>query len=358
MVGDCIKQLQVIPTASVDSVVTDPPYGIGFLRAAWDTWTSNKNYAAWVEAWAMECLRILKPGGHLVAFSGTKTYHALAWGVESAGFEIRDMIEWLYVQGMPKMPDIARSKGIDTIPRGLGADLKPAHEPILLARKPLDGTLVENIQRHGTGALFSDACRIGQDTAGWKGGKSQWMMSGLDKTAARDAYASTGRYPANCVSADSEEWFGDFFNVTSRDLSVKIRAHDRDTDVHGRLLPVESKHSAKYPLRSADVEVRYGEKSRKSIVKTVAKNGHPTSKPTPLMAWLIRLVTPPGGWVVDPFCGSGSTLKAAVQNGYLCVGIEKDEEYARLARMRLGEWDEASVEEHLAQGGAVQTSLF
>lgn len=357
-VGDCVALLRDIPTESVESVVTDPPYGIGFLRAKWDTWKSNRDYAAWVETWAAECLRILKPGGHLLAFSGTKTYHALAWGVEGAGFEIRDMIEWLYVQGMPKMPDIARSKGIDTIPSGLGADLKPAHEPILMARKPLQGTLVQNLEAVGTGAVFADACRIGQDAAGgWKGGLSQWSMSGLDKTAKRTEYERIGRYPANCVTTEDDEWYSAHFNVTSRELSVKIRAEDRDEDAFGRTIPLAAAYSTKYPLRKTG-DAGEGTGPQRSVVKSYAKNAHPTSKPTALMQWLIRLVTPPGGLVVDPFCGSGSTLKAAKIGGYSCIGIEKEEEYAHLARLRLGDWEERSVKAYVQRGGTVQTTLF
>jgi site-specific DNA-methyltransferase (adenine-specific) len=182
-------------------------------------------------------------------------------------------------------------------------------------------------------------------------------MSGFDKIANESDYATMGRYPANCVSTDVDAWYSEFFSVTPRELSVKIKHEDRDGDVNGRQIPAKEHHSTKYPLRKAG-ELGEGEGARRSVVKTCARNSHPTSKPTALMAWLIRLVTPAGGLVLDPFCGSGSTLKAAEINGFRSIGIEKEEEYAHIARLRLGEWEQEDVELYMASGAAVQSTLF
>ncbi|MCY0870915.1 MAG: site-specific DNA-methyltransferase [Firmicutes bacterium] len=361
--GDALEQLKRIPSESIDSVVTDPPYGIGFYGAKWDTFSSNQAYAKWVESWAKEALRVLKPGGFLLSFAGTKTYHALAFGVESAGFDIRDQLIWLYTSGMPKMPDIARARHIDHLPSGLGADLKPAHEPILVARKPLIGTLEENFRLYGVGAFFVERCRIGDAVSGWKGGRSRFGT--LDGTASRTAYEVKGRYPANVATLDADHWTHPYFgvdqeNLTPKTVSTKILPEDRDTDIFGRTIPVPLKPSAKMPLRRKDRE-HAGEGRSRTVQKTTARNPHPTSKPTPLLRWLIRLVTPETGHVLDPFCGSGSTLKAAVLEGCQATGIEREPMYAKIARFRAGLWNLSDVESLQGteeQPEAVQLSLF
>lgn len=362
--GDALEHLKRIPSESIDSIVTDPPYGIGFYGAKWDTFSTNQAYAKWVETWAREALRVLKPGGFLLSFAGTKTYHALAFGVESAGLDIRDQLIWLYTSGMPKMPDIARARHIDHLSSGLGADLKPAHEPVLVARKPLIGTLEENLRCYGVGAYFVDRCRIGKTLTGWKGGRSHF--GSLDGTSSRTAYEVRGRYPANVATLDTDHWTHPYFgvdqveNLTPKTLSVKITSDDRDRDVFGRTIPVPPKLSAKMPTRHKGMEHTGTGKSR-TIRKTVARNPHPTSKPTPLLRWLIRLVTPEAGHVLDPFCGSGSTLKAAVLEGCQATGIEREPMYAKIARFRAGLWnlsDVESLQDTEEPSEAIQLSLF
>ncbi len=357
--GDCLDVLKTFPDASIDAVVTDPPYGLAFMGKAWDAFQGNRAYAAWVETWAKECWRVLKPGGYLLAFSGTRTYHALAWGVEGAGFEIRDTIEWLYLSGFPKCMDVGKAfdkqagaqrevvgsklgqpgyslKPNDTDDHGRmaygqyknaevevsitapatdlakqwdgwGTALKPAHEPIVMARKPLEGTVAANVERYGTGAVNVDGCRIagyantarpqGKDIRGgqWSGsgGRSELVTGGSDK----------GRFPANCITTDADAWFSPYFNVTPQALSKKASKRDRNSDWLGNPIPVS--------------------------------NAHPTVKTVDLMAWLCRLVTPPNGLVLDPFMGSGTTGVAARQEGFGFIGIEREPEYFAIAEARI-----------------------
>ena len=391
IVGDCAESLHELADASVDSIVTDPPYGLGFMGKKWDVGTPAVDVF-------IQCLRVLKPGGHLLAFGGSRTYHRLAVATEDAGFEIRDQIMWLYGSGFPKSMNVANAihdaatgqpqggrkpssknhgkyKGGSTegnpSGRGFGAGpgqfmadagtkserelveaarmwdgwgtaLKPAHEPIVVARKPLEGTVAANVQAHGTGAINVDGCRIEgikgvpasprrNANGGNAGGIYGRYESPPADTAGWDAYA--GRWPANVIHDGSDEVLAGFPNQKSP-ATYKRRAGTINKIYGGGL-----GHS-----EPGDFASGYGDAGSASRFFYCAKaskrdrgegNDHPTVKPTDLMRYLCRLVTPPGGTVLDPFMGSGSTGKAAMLEGFKFIGIEQDAEYAAIAESRI-----------------------
>ena len=285
--GDCYDVLRTLPEASVDSIVTDPPYGLSFMGKRWDYDVPS------VDIWA-ECLRVLKPGGHLLAFAGTRTQHRMAVRIEDAGFDIRDMIAWVYGSGFPK------SHNLDGDWQGWGTALKPALEPITVARKPLVGTVAANVLEHGTGALNVDGCRVGRDTddvSGWSqtGSKASANRAMSGGNYARDAKPdAAGRWPANLIHDGSEE-----------------------------------------PCALLGDAARFFYCAKASKADRGEGNNHPTVKPTDLMRYLCRLVTPPGGIVLDPFMGSGSTGKAALLEGFQFIGIEREQQYLDIARARI-----------------------
>ncbi|QDK02206.1 DNA methylase [Mycobacterium phage Tomaszewski] len=381
--GDCRDILAELEDASVDSIVTDPPYELGFMGKKWD----GSGIAFDVEMWE-QCLRVLKPGGHLLAFGGSRTWHRLTVAIEDAGFEIRDSIAWLYGSGFPKSLDV--SKAIDKAARGVpqgGADptspnhgkyrttttegkrwdgdsgqgygaggsrflvdgaasgsgtgraesgaaeaaceaakqwqgwgtaLKPAFEPIVVARKPLVGTVAANVLEHGTGALNIDACRIGTAQGRWP------TNVVLDEAQAAELDAQTG-YQRDGThvgrnrdgSAHTNEIYGARKNDT------------RDVGYGGggggsRFFPV-FKYQAKAPT-----------KERPSYVNEDGnKVAHNTVKPLALIRWLVKLVTPPGGVVLDPFAGSGTTVEACLLEGFDCIAIENEPDYIPLIEQRL-----------------------
>jgi DNA modification methylase len=357
LTGDCLDVLRTLPADSVDSIVTDPPYGLAFMGKRWDYDVPS------VEIWA-ECLRVLKPGGHLLAFAGTRTQHRMAVRIEDAGFEIRDMIAWVYGSGFPK------SLNLDGEHKGWGTALKPALEPITVARKPLIGTVAENVLAHGTGALNVDGCRVeGRERTDYgltNSTRSAGNTYGKPSVSA-NFDANQGRWPANLIHDGSEEVVG-LFPVT----------HDRGNYTPGKWAkqdvwqgpnqPIEDGTSrgpggstarffycAKASKRDRDegcdklqarsagecvdrVEGSAGmESPRAGAGRTSgSRNHHPTVKPTALMQYLCRLVTPPGGTVLDPFMGSGSTGKAAMLEGFRFIGIERDPEYVKIAEARIG----------------------
>jgi site-specific DNA-methyltransferase (adenine-specific) len=332
--GDCLEVLRSLPDCSVDSVVTDPPYGLSFMGKRWDYDVPS------VEVWA-ECLRVLKPGGHLLAFAGTRTQHRMAVRIEDAGFEIRDMIAWVYGSGFPKSLDVSKaidkaagaerevvgqhgapaksiySQGKQELPQevnitapatpeakqweGWGTALKPALEPITVARKPLIGTVAENVLQHGTGAINVDGGRVGTEELANPSGISNAMggvtigkyQGGNQDYSGSGATNPLGRWPANFIHDGSEE----------------------ATDLLG-----------------ASARFFYCAKASKA---DRGENHHPTVKPTDLMRYLCRLVTPPSGIVLDPFMGSGSTGKAAMLEGFAFVGIEREAEYIDIAKARI-----------------------
>jgi len=347
--GDCIEVMQTLPDNSVDSIVTDPPYGLGFMGKAWDALPPG-------EDWARECLRVLKPGGHLLAFGGTRTWHRLAVAVEDAGFEIRDSIAWMYGSGFPKHR----------------AALKPAFEPIVMARKPYKGSLTANETEHGTGALNIDGCRIGmsdEDRAivdrrsGASGSHPDHYTVGSHLSRAegeRFKSAPAGRWPAN-VALD--EHMADILDQQSGTLKSGIlEAHHsrnpkRTTGIYGDMEATEGargygdsggasrffkvaesdEHGAISPYfpREFDAPFMYSPKAPKKERPVVDGVAHPTVKPLALMRWLVRLVTPEGGTVLEPFAGSGATVEACILEGFDCIAIEREPDYIPLIQARI-----------------------
>ncbi len=286
-----------------------------------------------VEVW-QECLRVLKPGGHLLAFAGTRTQHRMAVRIEDAGFEIRDMIAWVYGSGFPK------SLNLDGEHKGWGTALKPALEPITVARKPLAGTVAANVLEHGTGALNVDGCRVGTDGGTAKGSKPMGEGNGIYGAGLHGAceitQLSAGRWPANLIHDGSDEVVELFPQQSSGSRSAGVRKgmgfHGADGD-GGPAIQGSSGSAARFFYCAKTSKRDRGD-----------GNNHPTVKPTDLMRYLCRLVTPPGGVVLDPFMGSGSTGKAAVAEGFCFIGIEREAEYLEIARRRIvGPDSEASA---------------
>jgi site-specific DNA-methyltransferase (adenine-specific) len=349
LLGDCLEVMRILPDCSVDAVVTDPPYGLAFMGKRWDYDVPS------VEIWA-ECLRVLKPGGHLLAFAGTRTQHRMAVRIEDAGFEIRDMIAWVYGSGFPKSLDVskaidkaagaerevvgsrkltgtARIKGQaaygatsgrsedayqdgseinDTLPltapatpeaqqwQGWGTALKPALEPITVARKPLVGTVAANVLAHGTGGINVDGCRVEAGDGYTENAVTQGVntaRTSYDPRQARRTFepSASGRWPANLIHDGSDEATAGLADSARFFYTAKASRDDRSNG-----------------------------------------NTHPTVKPTDLMRYLCRLVTPPGGIVLDPFMGSGSTGKAAMLEGLEFIGIEREAAYHAIAESRIG----------------------
>ena len=370
--GNCLDTLKTLPDCSIDSIVTDPPYELGFMGKSWDASGIAYNQDLWAE-----CLRVLKPGGHLLAFSGSRTYHRMTVAIEDAGFEIRDQIMWLYGSGFPKSLDV--SKAIDkaagaerevtatkpqtgakfkaiaddidnggfndpnrtefniTAPatpeaqrwQGWGTALKPAHEPICVARKPLTGTVASNVLEWGTGALNIDGSRVGIAGATTRSGESTHLSpSGAFTTGHQIAKLNTGRWPANIIHDGlKEEWSRYFY-------CAKASKSERNAGLEG--LPEKGKvfnGQSGEPAGKAEgsVEDKFSTKP--------AQNFHPTVKPLALMRYLVKLVTPPGGTVLDPFLGSGSTAVAAILEGFDWVGCEMTEDYWPIIEARV-QWAE------------------
>lgn len=336
--GDCIQVMNAMPPESVDAIVTDPPYGLGFMGRKWDSLPPSLE-------WAEACMRVLKPGGHIVAFGGTRTWHRLAVAIEDAGFEMRDSLAWLYGSGFPKSHNVGKSTG-DERYAGHGTALKPAFEPIILARKPFPGTVARNVLEHGTGAINVDACRIAAtDKAKFPAGvvsETERVYGGGagiygDRPRPEDANPS-GRWPANVVLDQHTAAWVDEQSGQQKDGVAVNRNRDPEAD----------KQAAIYgTYKNGDrPDITYGGGGGASRFFYVAKapkrerpnvNGvqHPTVKPLAIMRWLIRLVTPPGGTVLDPFAGSGTTIEAALIEGFNPVGIEMETDYLPLIQHRI-----------------------
>lgn len=409
--------MATLPEASVDAVVTDPPYhlttgkrggsgqasenlaspagrsraGTGFMGKAWDGGDIAHDPATWAAV-----LRLCKPGAHLLAFGGTRTYHRLACAIEDAGFEIRDQIGWAFGSGFPK------SLNLDGEHAGWGTALKPAWEPIVLARKPLDGTVAENVGKHGTGAMNIDGCRVdvsdgeyARNFSGDRGhegtrdkadrGATDMRMGGgkrplrvVDPKSSADGNVygdgigngsraagttSLGRWPANLLHDGSPEVLSCFPSTSSGKMKPTHTEAPRAVygqNASGGYTTMETYGDAGSAARffycaKADREDRddglAGLVKRKvligaaghkinpmtgmPVVDVPRSNQHPTVKPTDLMRWLCRLVTPVGGTVLDPFAGSGSTGRGALLEGFGFVGIEREAEYVEIARARI-----------------------
>ena len=384
--GDCLNVLKTFEDNSIDAVVTDPPYGLskepdirevltkwmngepydhghgGFMGKSWDSFVPHPDI--WREVY-----RVLKPGGHALVFAGTRTQDLMTISLRLAGFEVRDVIEWLYFSGFPKSHDVSKAfdkragverevvgyneafvrrrpknnfdqftavnpskKGINsrafvekmgeiTAPAtelakkwdGWGTALKPAHEPIIVVRKPLIDadtgrklTVADCVEKYGTGAINIDACRIGdRGTPQIQGAYTGEGSTPITGARAGGKVYEGGRFPANCITLESDAFYSKYFNITPPELSKKASKKDRNSDWKGE-------------------EINVGERN----------NTHPTVKPTDLMAWLVRLVTPPNGVVLDPFAGSGSTLVAAKREGFGFIGIEREPEYVEIIEAR------------------------
>ena len=429
--GNSAEILKTYPDNSFDCVVTDPPYGISFLGKDWDSNTGDKEVYE-------QCLRVLKPGGHLLAFSAARTYHHLAMTVETVGFEIRDQIMWIYGSGFPKSQDVGRQidksqnkgKFIKTgatqmsggpkefpdgaLPRsekmihepetdeakqwsGWGTQLKPAHEPIVMARKPVIGSIRENVLEYGTGAINIDATRVEYDEADTsnpyllkprkagvgikKYGNDEFVGdTSQEELDANQFYAqasSLGRFPANIIHDGSDEVISLFPHSTSgaRKSTHKIKGLDTgeqravfgDDAVSGKYnvqpftdaqadegsaarffycpkVSGKERHIGhdKPPAMFGDVQGCYGPDGKRmaeGLDNRGGGNNHPTVKPIELMKYLIKLVTPPNGHILDPFNGSGSTGCAAVELGFDYTGIELDPNYVEIATKRISHWE-------------------
>ena len=446
--GDCQKIMAQMPDASVDAIVTDPPYELGFMGKSWDA----AGIAYSVDLWS-EALRVLKPGGHLLAFGGTRTYHRMACAIEDAGFEIRDSIHWIYGSGFPKSLDVSKAldkaAGAERLDRevvhggsnkvfqpsshvknpgtpvtpeaqqwqGWGTALKPAHEPIVVARKPLVGTVAKNVLEHGTGGMNIDGCRVG-------------TVSSTDES---DTAKTEGRWPANIVLTHSSEcrqvgqtediygggakassgfvdgYEGDGFQASattvdiyecnegcpisemdqqsgiskdgvavkrnlpeqgaSQNLNIKAPTQPgpditysgsggasrffTQTDWH----PIDDEPPFRYISKPSKKEKNAGldgmperKSDQRSDVaagmwanmEAPKQNFHPTVKPISLMRWLVRLVTPPNGVVLDPFAGSGTTLVAGILEGVDVIGCEMTEDYIPIINGRV-EWAKSQM---------------
>jgi len=317
MLGNCLDKLKELDANSVDSIVTDPPYGLSFMGKKWDYDVPS------AEIWE-ECLRVLKPGGYLLAFAGTRTQHRMAVRIEDAGFEIRDMIAWVYGSGFPKSHNI--SKALDkTAPAtddakkwdGWGTALKPALEPITVARKPLkEKTVAKNVLKYGTGAINIDESRVPANAE------------------------ELGRFPANLIHDGSEEVTELFPNTNNGNEGSAARffyvPKTSKKDRNEGLDKFNAKATAASEFRPNHAEkAERGEDGNPYGRWKPEKNNHPTVKPTDLMRYLVRMVTPKGGTTLDPFMGSGSTGKAAKIEGLDFIGIELEEEYFEIARSRI-----------------------
>jgi site-specific DNA-methyltransferase (adenine-specific) len=407
--ADCIEQMQkmIDEGIQVESVVTDPPYELGFMGKSWD----STGIAFQKETWEL-CLQLLKPGGHLLAFSGSRTYHRMAVAIEDAGFEIRDQIMWIYGSGFPKSLNIGKAidkklgKEREVIGKGKpmsslgvmhdddwqsdseynetkgnseyegwGTALKPAHEPVVMARKPFKGSVADNVLKHRTGAINIDESRISlsENDDSRLGGKGTWKTDKMAKDVYEGGYDGTetgsselGRFPANLIH-DGSDAVKDIFPHTK---SGKMKQHIEggQYNVYGKMYPrdVETygdEGSAARFFYSAKVSASERNKGLEHLEtkqtqgggggigdykndvnsasgkygseKAPSKNTHPTVKPVDLMKYLCRLVTPKGGTVLDPFMGSGSTGIAAKSLEFNFIGIEREKEYYDIASARV-----------------------
>jgi site-specific DNA-methyltransferase (adenine-specific) len=416
--GNCLDVLDQLPDNSVDSIVTDPPYEIGFMGKGWD----STGVAFQIDTWK-KALRVLKSGGYLLAFNHSRQFHRMAVAIEDAGFEIRDTIMWLYGSGFPKSLNVAKAidkhnsydgkvigqaKGANTIGhtfgtlqknydvkelsdvaktwQGWGTSLKPAFEPIVLARKPLEGSVAANVLKYGVGGINIDGCRVGDDPISTHKAPAGTFAGGeANRGSDTSEYNThTGRWPANVIHDGSSEVINMFPNTISSDgsfaaeeyeqgngattftrgdfkgygdegsaarffYSGKANKKDRDEGLDLTNLPIYStgelqggrkENSAGSIMANEDGSTRLNPYAGAGAVR---RNIHPTVKPTDLMQYLVRLITPKGGTVLDFFMGSGSTGKAVIfenaenKSGYKFIGVELDPSYIEIAKARL-EW--------------------
>jgi len=356
--GDCFEEIQTLEPESVDSVVTDPPYALAFMGKDWDSF-ETKEYQKFCREWGEQVLKVLKPGAYLLAFSGTRTYHRMVCGLEDAGFTIKDQIDWLYGSGFPKSHDI--SKAIDKHSRakrwnGWGTALKPSHEPIVLAQKPRERTYAENVLKYGVGGLNIDSSRIPHNediSVGYnkpemqEGWKREWMDDEKRweeyKKEAVDNANKKGRWPANIVLNPKVTAMLD-------EQSGKLRSgqhsnSERNRKAEGMFFGGWARGGNWYGDSGGASRFFYCAKAHKSErnagLKDLeeVKNDIATLKPINLMRYLVRLVTPPDGTVLDPFAGSGTTGCACEIEGFDYILIEKRKRFAEvIAPKRIDYW--------------------
>lgn len=329
--ADSLTLLAELPDASIDAVISDPPYGIDFANQAWDGRTirhvarqhtgrrlsREHAFQEWTRLWASQLARVVKPGGHIACFGATRMAHRLACGLEDGGLELRDTLIWMFGTGMPKSR---------RLPGGQGTALKPAYEPIILTRRPPNATIQATMAKWGTGALNTQACAINEPRA-------------CEARTHKRAAAAGGRWPANVLLDHHPDCSNQACQPgcpvgrleaqhpgASRFLyCAKASRRERDAGCEKR------------PDRHLDL---FPQTSNLARPQRSVKNDHPTVKPIALMGWLVALLTPPDGVVLDPFCGSGSTGCAAVQQQRAFLGIERDPDHAELARTRITHWQQ------------------
>lgn len=327
--GDAIDVLRGMPEESIDAVVTDPPYGLGFMGRTWD------DSVPVADAWA-EILRVARPGAHLLAFGGTKRFHRAICAIEDAGWEIRDTIMWVYGSGFPK------SRNLDGEWAGFGTNLKPSWEPITVARKPFLGSVEGNIALHGCGAINIDACRVGaDDVATARSYVVKRFRPGADQNATGETHGDVefrgtmkaGRWPANLVHDGSDDVVSLFPADAGAASPVTRRGSDKFRTAFGSFRGQDEVGATFQGDHGSASRFYYCAKASPS--ERGSYNLHPTVKPLALMRWLCTLVTPPGGTILDPYCGSGSTGVAALAIGASFVGIEREPDYVAIARARI-----------------------
>lgn len=407
--GDCIEVMARMPANSVDVVVTDPPYGLGFMGQAWDTFKpgegesrivenraidsdnpnlkgrtrgpasspsaveydrtleGQRSFQRWTEEWAREAYRVLKPGGHIIVCGAPRSAHRMVCGIEDAGFEVRDSIAWLFGQGFPK------SHNLDGEFTGWGTALKPGHEPIAVGRKPMAGTVEENMAIWGVGALNIDRCRIGEGSDKAPGGNNGTQArAGLHGGGIRTSGVTDydiGRWPANvALDAQAASRLDAQAGERTSGANPTRRGSDKFRKVFGKFKGAEQCEPARgadaggasrffFVAKPSRTERDFGcddlphltpgecterEDGSAGITPYAGagrsgggRNPHPTVKPVALMRWLIWLVTPPGGVVLEPFLGSGTTGMAAAVDGYRFIGIEREEKYLTVGKARI-----------------------
>lgn len=394
--GDCIEVMRTLPDSSVHAVITDPPYGLEFMGADWDSFgreTSNgyrerpritdrpdavsafaghggqgvnsfqagRPFQDWCEIWAREASRVLKPGGYMLAFGGSRTWHRLAAAVEDAGFEIRDSIAWLYGSGFPKGVNLTGEF------EGWGTGLKPAFEPIVVGRKPLGQTVAASMAEHGTGAIHIGATRVGDGTEsrtreGEASAGRRYTDEGAVNLAALPGArggSPDGRWPTNVLLDQSQanELDAQTGVLTSGKMPAGTQKAGKKHGILGAFKPQPSLNdtygdsggaSRFFPTFQLSTEdaawqarmeqlptFHYEAKAPGTERPDVDGVKHPTVKPLELMRWLVRLVASPGAVILEPFAGSGTTLEACLLEGFQVIGIERDESYLPLIMQRI-----------------------
>jgi site-specific DNA-methyltransferase (adenine-specific) len=375
---DCLEGMKLLDDNSIDNIVTDPPYELGFMGKKWD----NTGIAYNVDVWK-ECLRVLKPGGHLLAFGGTRTYHRMTCAIEDAGFEIRDCIQWLYGSGFPKSHNISKAidkrlggtpkqgrflykngktaggkrigqlaggaKHYETIPDteqarqwdGWGTALKPANEPIVLARKPLsEKTVAENVLKWGTGGINIDGCRIEyqseKDFESAKGGDSGSTKCNIFSANVKkqsEKITLLGRFPANVIlDEEAGKLLDEQSGITTNTRHMSYKRSGGEF-ING----VPSQPEKGWFKEETGGASRFFYCAKASKKERGEGNNHPTVKPVSLIKYLVTLVTPPDGVCLDPFMGSGTTAVACIKTNRKYIGFELLEEYCKIAEKRISE---------------------